>query len=256
VKGRLEDMTWPDVAAAVAGGVTTVVLPLGATEQHGHHLPIGTDSFRAAALAERLAGASLEILVAPVLPFGCSDEHSGFAGLLSLDHQTLASVIVDCARRMAGWGACRLILLSAHGGNARALGLAATRLRDELPGLQVVALGASDTLSDAILALAAADGIAPEAVGLHAGEGETSEMLAIRPDLVRLDRAVPGYVGPIADVMPQLKRQGLQTVTSTGTLGDPSGADGRRGARYLAAEAEGCRRLLTQAPAAKGGSPA
>ena len=255
MSGRLEDMTWQDVAAAIASGTTTVVLPLGATEQHGPHLPIGTDSFRAAALAERLADALPGILVAPVMPIGCSDEHSGFAGLMGLDHETLASVIVDCARRLAGWGARRLVLLSAHGGNARALGLATARLREDLPALRVVVLGAAETVSDAMLDLAAADGVSPEAVGLHAGEGETSQMLALRPDLVRADRARRGYVGPIGDVMPRLKRQGLQAVTPTGTLGDPCDADARRGARYLAAEAEGCRRILAQEPAIGGDSP-
>ena len=246
MNGRLADMTWPDVAAAIAHGATTIVLPLGATEQHGPHLPIGTDSFRAAALADGLADTAPGILIAPVLPIGCSDEHSGFAGLMSLDHETLASVIVDCARRMAAWGVHRLVLLSAHGGNAHALGLAASRLREDLPELRVVMLGATETVSDGILALAAADGISPEAVGMHAGEGETSQMLALRRDLVHEDRACPGYVGPIADVMPQLRRHGLQAVTPTGTLGDPRGADGRRGARYLDAEIEGCRRILTQ----------
>ncbi|MCG6867553.1 MAG: creatininase family protein, partial [Gammaproteobacteria bacterium] len=115
--GRLAEMTWPEVAQALAGGVTTVILPLGATEQHGPHLPLATDTVRAAALAEALAEQLTQTLVAPVLPIGCSDEHSGFPGLLSLEGGTLARVIVDCARRMAAWGLQRLILLSAHGGN-------------------------------------------------------------------------------------------------------------------------------------------
>ncbi len=110
--GLLAEMTWAEVADAIAGGATTVILPLGATEQHGPHLPLGTDTFRAAALAERLAAALPDTLVAPTLPIGCSDEHTGFAGLLSLDHATLAAVIVDCAARMAGWGVRRLVLLS------------------------------------------------------------------------------------------------------------------------------------------------
>ena len=63
-----------------------MLLPLGATEQHGPHLPLGTDTVRAAGLAQRLAAAVPGILVAPVLPVGCSDEHSGFPGLLGLDH--------------------------------------------------------------------------------------------------------------------------------------------------------------------------
>ena len=241
---RLAEMTWPAVADAVAAGATTVILPLGATEQHGPHLPLGTDTFRAAALAERLAAALPDALVAPALPVGCSDEHHGFAGLLSLDQETLASVIVDCARRMADWGVGRLLILSAHGGNGTALDLAASRLAEEMPGLRVVTLGDATALSDAILAVAARERIAPDAVGLHAGEGETSEMLALRPDLVLMERIVPGCREDLAVLMPRLRQGGLRSVTFTGTLGDASEADGARGARYLAAEIEGYRRAL------------
>ena len=149
---------------------------------------------------------------------------------------------------MAGWGVRRLVILSGHGGNADAIRLAVARLTDDLPRLDVVVLGAGATLSDAILAVAAADGISADAVGLHAGEGETSEMLALRPDLVRLERAVPGYRGGITDLMAQLRRSGLRSVTPTGTLGDAVGADGARGARYLAAQVECYRCALVDGP--------
>ena len=247
---RLAEMTWPDVADAVAAGATTVILPLGATEQHGHHLPLGTDTFRAAALADRLAAVSPKTLVAPTLSIGCSDEHHGFAGLLSLDHETLAAVVVDCARRMAGWGVRRLVLLSAHGGNAQALDLAVGRLRDCLPALTVVALGGRSTVSDRILAVAAIDGVSAEAVGLHAGEGETSEMLALHPNLVRTDRAGAGYCGSMAGLMPRLRRGGLRAITPTGTLGDAGDAAAARGARYLAIQTEAFRQALAQETAA------
>lgn len=246
MRRRLAEMTWHAVADAVAAGGTTVILPLGATEQHGPHLPLGTDTFRAVALADRLAKALPDTLVAPALPIGCSDEHLGFAGLLSLDQTTLASVIVDCARRMAGWGVGRLLLLSAHGGNSDALDLAAARLGEELPKLRVVVLGGAPALSDAILAVAAGDGIAADALGLHAGEGETSEMLALRPDLVLMERAVPGYRDGLANIMPQLRRDGLRSVTPTGTLGDATGADGARGMRYMATEVECYRRAVAE----------
>jgi creatinine amidohydrolase len=115
---RLAQMAWPEVADAVKAGAMTVFLPLGATEQHGPHLPLGTDTVRASALAERLAERlGPGFLVAPALPFGCCDEHAGFPGLLGLQHETLARVIVDLARRLTGWGVRRPVLLSAHGGN-------------------------------------------------------------------------------------------------------------------------------------------
>jgi mycofactocin precursor peptide peptidase len=249
----LADMTWPEVEGAIAAGITTVILPLGATEQHGPHLPLGTDTVRATSLAEDLNQALSASLVAPTLPVGCSDEHTGFAGLLGVDHETLARVIADCGRRMAGWGVRRLVLLSAHGGNIDALELARARLQRDLPELDVEILAPSEALIEALLRIAGADGISSAAVGLHAGEGETSEMLSLRPDLVRMDRAVAGYTGSMRDIMPRLRQAGLRDLTPTGTLGDPSGARAGRGAEYLAAQVDSFRRALATGGEASSG---
>ena len=252
----LAEMTWPEVVEAVAAGSTTVILPLGATEQHGPHLPLATDTVRAAALADRLSVALGTALVAPPLPFGCSDEHWGFAGLIGLDHETLATVIVDCGRRLAGWGITRLVVLSAHGGNARALDLATSRLADEVPSLGLVVLGGAAAHPDDILAIADADGIRKADVGLHAGEGETSEMLALRPDLVRMGRVGPGYADDAPGLIGVLERHGLRAVTSTGVLGDAQSADGDRGRRYIEAQIDTWRRALAASPPAVEARPA
>ncbi len=248
----LAEMTWREVAAAVADGATTVILPLGATEQHGPHLPLGTDTFRASALAERLGAGLADTLVAPTLPLGCSDEHQGFAGLMSLAHRTLADVIVDCARSMAGWGVSRLVLLSAHGGNGDALDLALARLAEELPEFCVVVLGSSTHVPEVIQTLAASDAVPAAAVGLHAGEAETSEMLAVRPDMVRMERAEPGFVGGGDGLLMRLREQGLRAITPTGVLGDGRLADACRGARYVGAQIDGFRRTLGGAAASPG----
>ena len=234
----LADMTWPEVAQAVADGTTTVILPLGATEQHGPHLPLGTDTIRAAALAKRLAACLPHVLIAPPLPVGCSDEHAGFPGLLSLNTDTLTGVIVDCARRLAAWGVQRLVILSAHGGNGQALNRAAERLRDEVPDLEVWLPDKLPDINEAILAVARADHLSAAAVGLHAGEGETSELLYLRPDLVRLDQAAPGFRGDMAEIIPKLEQVGLRPVTPNGVLGDPTRAEAGRGERYLVARVE------------------
>lgn len=241
MNARLAEMSWPAVAQAVADGATTVIWPLGATEQHGPHLPLGTDTFRAVALAERLAAQLPGVLIAPALPIGCSDEHSGFAGLLSLDHATLARLIVDCARRMVAWGVRRLILLSAHGGNVRALALAAEQLAREWPSLQIWTPGDMTALGGALLAAAREEGITPESAGLHAGEAETSEMLHLHPQWVSMDQAVPGYTGDMEAIMPYLQGVGLQPVAPSGVLGDPREATAGRGDRYLAIQARTCR---------------
>ena len=231
---QLAEMTWPDVARAVETGATTVVLPLGATEQHGPHLPLGTDTIRATALADRVAERlGPGFLVAPALPFGCSDEHSGFPGLLGLEAETLARIVLDVARRLTGWGIRRLVLLSAHGGNAEALALALTLLRQELPDLEVQTNKHLETIAQSMLEVARQDGISANALGLHAGEGETSELLHLRPDLVCLDDSVPGFTGDIKAVLDELHEGGLRAVTKNGVLGDPTRAEASRGARYL-----------------------
>ena len=237
---RLAEMTWPEIAGAVEAGATTVILPLGATEQHGPHLPLGTDTIRAAALADLLAERlGPDTLVAPALPFGCSDEHSGFPGLLGLDAGTLANVVVDLARRLTGWGVRRLVLLSAHGGNGEALDLALTLLHRELPDLEVRTNGNLATIAPAVLEVARRDGISANVLGLHAGEGETSEMLHLRPDLVRLDVSGPGFTGDMEAVLDELRAGGLRAVTKSGVLGDPTHAEADRGARYLDVLGEG-----------------
>lgn len=232
---RLAESSWPDVAQAIAAGIATVILPLGATEQHGPHLPLGTDTCRAAALAERLAE-RLPALVAPVIPIGCSDEHGGFAGLLSLEAETLAAVILDCARRMIDWGVQCLVVLSAHGGNGRALALAETRLRRELPALAVWIPDAMTICGEAVQAIAAEAALPLTALGLHAGEWETSELLRLHPEQVRMDRAVSGYIGNMDTALDILVARGTQALTTTGVVGDPRAADAIRGEHYLAAQ--------------------
>ena len=231
---RLTEMTWPNVAEAVKAGATTVILPLGAAEQHGPHLPLGTDTIRAAALAERLAERlGSGALVAPALPFGCSDEHSGFPGLLGLETETLTRVILDLAHRLTSWGIRRLVLFSAHGGNGKALDQALELLRRELPDLKVYANDDLETISQTTLEVALRDEISANTLGLHAGEGETSEMLCLRPDLVRLNDSEPGFTGDMEDVLDELRERGLRAVTGNGVLGDPTRAEAERGARYL-----------------------
>lgn len=238
----LSEMTWPEVERAVEGGVRTVILPLGATEQHGPHLPLATDTIRAEALAARIAARLAQrlsgALVAPVLPFGCSDEHSGFAGLLGLEAGTLAAVISDVARRVSGWGVRRLVVLSAHGGNDRALREAAERLEHEVPELSVWLPEDLTAVAAPVSEVADREGISADTLGIHAGESETSEMLHLRPELVRRERAEPGFTGDMEAVVERLYAGGLKPVTESGVLGDPTRAEAGRGERYLDALAE------------------
>src|SRR3954451_12532 len=113
----LAELRSPDVRGDL------LVIPLGATEQHGPHLPLGTDTRIAGALA-----ASLDAVVAPALPYGSSGEHAGFAGTLSIGRDALVWVLVELVR------SCdypRVLFVSAHGGTAEPPAAAVRQLRDE-----------------------------------------------------------------------------------------------------------------------------
>jgi mycofactocin system creatininase family protein len=218
---RLAGAVWPDIA-----GSPLVVVPLGSVEQHGHHLPLGTDTLVACAVAKaavpRLHGA----LLAPALPYGASGEHEGFPGTISLGTEALTGLLVEFARSACRW-AGRVLIVNGHGGNLDALRSAGSLLRREGRDVAWFACGIPD--GDA-----------------HAGRTETSLMLHVEPEGVRRGRAVAGETEPIATLMPRLRAGGVRAVSPTGVLGDPAGATAEEGAGLLAALTE---RLLAAASA-------
>jgi creatinine amidohydrolase len=207
---RIDALSWPDVAARAEGSVLAV--PLGSTEQHGPHLPIGTDSAVAVALVERLAAARPDVLVAPLLPYGSAGEHAAFPGTLSIGAAALELVIVELVRSADAFAG--VVLVSGHGGNAAPLAAAVATLRAE--GRRVLAWTPRVPDGDA-----------------HAGRTETSLLLALAPESVRVEAAEPGDVRPLAAVMGELRRGGVISVSSNGVLGDPTGASGEEGHRLL-----------------------
>ena len=200
------------------GDRPVLVIPLGATEQHGPHLPLDTDARIATAWAElvqeRLAPTvSAPILVAPTLNYGSSGEHAGFPGTMSIGSDVAALVMVELARSVREW-AGPLIFLSGHAGNHRAMQQALETMRFE--GDRAIAVVPVLANSDA-----------------HAGRTETSLMLHIAPDLVQLERAAPGRTEPIRELIDELRASGVQVVSPSGVLGDPAGASASEGAELL-----------------------
>jgi creatinine amidohydrolase len=191
----------------------TVVLPTGSTEQHGPHLPILTDSMMAETVAlraaERVSG-EIDILVASALPYGCSHHHLAVGGSLTVTQRTYIAFIVEIAESLARMGGRRLVLLNGHGGNEDALRVIASELVHERRFDLAVAAASYWTLGRQAL-----DPDLPGPVPGHAGNFETSCLLALHPELVRLDRrfpadasprplAVGGQIGPIAFRVPGL----------------------------------------------------
>lgn len=238
----LEEMTWPEVEEALANGSTTAVVAVGAVEQHGPHLPLLVDAARgdrlAVAVAERIDGA----LVAPTIRVGCSEHHMGFSGTISLRRNTLEAVCLDYTVSLARHGFHRICFVPSHGGNFGPLA-------EMLPDLQAaVAPGCTvDAYTDLIgfmeLWQSAVRSVAPDIVGRvggHADLAETSEMLVIRPDLVREDRAERGHVQPFdEELRDRIFREGFRAVTPNGVLGDARGATAEIGEACIASAADG-----------------
>ncbi|MDP8923031.1 MAG: creatininase family protein [Chloroflexota bacterium] len=169
----------------------TVVVPTGSTEQHGQHLPLMTDSLMAETVALRaaeLAAARADVLVASLLPFGCSHHHLAVGGALTVTQRTYIAFLVDLAESLARMGCRRLVLLNGHGGNEDPLRVVANELVYERKLPMAVAAASYWTLGRE--AVADGTGLPGPAPG-HAGNFETSCVLALRPDLVRLDDRFP-----------------------------------------------------------------
>jgi creatinine amidohydrolase len=207
----LADAVWPDLAASAAS--TLLVVPVGSTEQHGPHLPFGTDTDVATALAQRLAGLRDDVVVAPAIPYGSSGEHRAFAGTLSIGAAAIELVVLELIRSADAFGG--VVIVSGHGGNAAPLTAAVSTSRRE--GRRALLWHPRVPGGDA-----------------HAGRTETSLMLALRPDVVRASDAEPGDVRTLDTLLPVLVERGVAAVSPNGVLGDPTGATADEGEALLA----------------------
>jgi mycofactocin precursor peptide peptidase len=205
----LAGAVWPEIPDA-----PLLVVPLGSVEQHGHHLPLGTDTAVACAVADAAAGSLDGALLAPALAYGASGEHEGFPGTISIGTEALAGLLVEYGRSAGRW-AGRVLLVNGHGGNLDALRAAVPLLRSE--GRDVAWFPCGVTGGDA-----------------HAGRTETSLMLHVEPDEVRVASAVAGVTTPVGRLLPRLRAEGVLGVSPTGVLGDPASASADEGAALLA----------------------
>ena len=248
----LDEMTWPEVAGALADGWTTAVVAVGAVEQHGPHLPLQVDAARGDRLALEVAARLDKALVAPTIRVGCSEHHMGFAGTISLRRATLEAVCLDYCVSLARHGFETVCLVPSHGGNFGPL----KDMLDDLnravaPGCRVLAYtdlnGFLEVWQAAVRDVAAK---LEGSVGGHADIAESSEMLCIRPDLVRQELAEEGYMGGFSeDLLDRIFRDGFRSVTPNGILGDARGMSAEIGERCIAMVAD------TIAAALVSGSP-
>ena len=219
---RLDQATWPEIDERVVTEPSTLIVPLGATEQHGPHLPIGTDTSIAVALTDLAAGELPGSVVAPAIPYGSSGEHQGFAGTLSIGTEVTELLLVELGRS-ATETFDRLLFVNAHGGNAEPLVAAVARL----------CLEGRDVRS-----------WSPNWGGdAHAGHTETSLMLALTPESVRGGCAA-GNTAPLGALIGDLRMVGVRGVAPNGVLGDPTDASAGEGDLLIAAAVEDLRTML------------
>jgi len=204
---RLTDATWREVEAT--GGRRIVAVPLGSLEQHGPHLPLDTDTRIARRLAAHLAEVRADVAVAPALPYGASGEHAGFPGTLLAGHDVLAAFLTELVRsaRSAFAG---VTFVCAHGGNG--------------PALEEVRRCAAEDGDDVLVWTVRAPG-----GDAHAGHTETSLLLALEPQAVRMELAEAGRGEPLESIIGRLRAEGVRPVSSNGVLGDPRRATAEEG---------------------------
>lgn len=232
---RLELMSFPDVATALENGYSTILIPCGAVEQHGPHLPLCMDADHAEALAEKLAKKLGHALIAPTIKLGCSAHHLAFPGTISLRAETFEAVCLDCCTSLARHGFKRILLFSGHIGNFPSFKDMLPRLRQAVPPDVMI-----DAFSDSLGwierwrgAVEAAGGD-PNAVGGHADIAETSLMMVIRPESVRPDRFEVGHLGALSEEqLRSMWANGIKSVTANGILGNPVGSTLRIGKQCL-----------------------
>lgn len=230
---RLGQLTWPEVQAAVATGLDTAIFAVGSTEQHGPHLPLFTDTLIGEALCERVALAVGGAIIAPAITVGLSGIHMEFSGSLTIDTSVLRGTVAGYCESLAKHRFARVVVIPSHGGNFAAVHETIASIAGGVPVARFLTFTDWPALRSAFVNILAEDGMKLDAPGLHAGEVETSIMLHLHPELVRMERAQPGYTGSPEGGRPYSKSIG--EVSPIGVLGDPRPASSGRGERYLEA---------------------
>ncbi len=234
------EMTWEEIGEALKE-TDMVVVTTGATEQHGPHLPLGTDTMGTVEFARRMAAQleeeGIKILIAPPVPFGISSYHMPFPGTISLQNGTWKEMVLDVLRSLYAHGLRRFVMPLGHGGNWGMMLVVAQQFMDETEDARVLVFNNLPVLlSDypEVFPSGTKEG--------HSGAGETSRMLATHPELVQLHRAHAFYskeAEELEDEDHPLMGGGIATpersmkdVTPYGSIGDPNLASAELGERF------------------------
>lgn len=245
------DLTTLDFGAAVDPEKTVALLPVAAIEQHGPHLPLGVDAL----INEGIVGRAMALMpdsvwVLPAMEVGQSNEHQAFPGTLTLAAETLIRLWTELAESVHRAGVRKLVLVNSHGGQPPVMAIVTRDLRVRL-GMFAVACNLS--------ALGRIPGLfAPGEAehGIHGGASETSQVLHLRPELVRRDRLknfAPASIR-LAEEYKYLRPEGsgiafgwqTQDLNPEGACGNASDADAERGRRLVELRAQGLAELVAE----------
>ncbi|MGA2849264.1 MAG: creatininase family protein [Terracidiphilus sp.] len=227
-------LTWKQVDS-LPRETTLLVLPTAAIEQHGHHLPLATDTLiNNLLLGKALAQvpAELPIYALPAVCYGKSNEHVGFPGTMSVSAQTFLAVVRDLGASIAASGFKKVVLYNTHGGNTSLVDVLARDLRAEF-GLRTFSLFGSPG--------ATFEGVSKQerAYGFHAGEIETAFLLHGTPELVHTEEYTANYIARV-DQPELLKPEGsaanfawlTKDIAPSGVMGDPTAATAEHGEQW------------------------
>jgi len=206
-----------------AGGFDKAVLAVGSTESHGLHLPHGTDTLVTSHIAEAVAERVEGLLVLPALPFGMSAHYSSFPVAISLSTETLIHVLKDVFDSLLKHRITRLLIVNGHDGNIPAIEAATREFRTEHPEMRIAVLEAWWVTAGELVP----EGTFEVWDGLgHAGEGETSIMLAVAPELVEMEKAR----GVVPDLPAHVEVKWMfDELTPYAVTGDPTKATVEKG---------------------------
>ena len=244
------EMTWPEIKQAVMEK-RVAVIPVAMIEEHGHHLPVDTDLLLANEVCVR-AGAKIpdEMVVIPAINHGYAPHQMDFPGVISISSDTFISYVVDVCNSLAHQGFERILLMNGHGSNVSLLQVAARQTNLEYPNVLCASVSHWDFQPVIECAEQVRESENPGGMN-HACELETSMYLAIREDLVQMDKAVRDLdkyknskyfwldlVGK-GEGRPVISMPYWSTISETGTLGDPTKSTRAKGEQLLNAAVEG-----------------
>ena len=239
-KYRYEELTWPEIREAVSQG-RVAVLPVGTVEQHGPHLPLVTDVLTATEMSrravERLAGGAVLL---PSVYYSFNEHHLDFPGTIAVEGTTVVSYVTDIGRSLAHHGFRKILLVNGHGSNVPFLDVAARNITNRTEA--ICAMVSWWSLIPRQLLKELLESEFPGGMA-HACELETSVLLYLRGDLVRMEKAEKDisfqktefFYWDLESASPVFFHEWFSRYSRTGTVGDPTKANAEKGRRFVEA---------------------